>query len=65
MCMACRNGHTEIVDLLVKAGANIHLAATEVFTCYDTLMLCDPDLPCHVFFMNTILRVGVNISHIE
>ena len=26
---ASQNGHTEIVDLLVQAGADIHLATTE------------------------------------
>ena len=27
---ASQNGHTEVVDLLVQAGADIHLATTEV-----------------------------------
>ena len=30
---ASQNGHTEVVDLLVQAGADIHLATTEVCTC--------------------------------
>ena len=28
--VASRNGHTKVVDLLIKAGADIHLASTEV-----------------------------------
>ena len=28
--------HSEVVDLLVQAGANIYLAADEVYTCYYT-----------------------------
>ena len=28
--VASQNGHTEVVDLLVQAGADIHLATTEV-----------------------------------
>ena len=32
--VASQNGHTEVVDLLVHTGANIHLAtADEVYTC--------------------------------
>ena len=27
--VACLNGHTEVVDLLVQAGADIHLATTD------------------------------------
>ena len=27
--VASQNGHTEVVDLLVQAGANIHLATTD------------------------------------
>ena len=30
MYVASQNGHTEVVDLLVEAGANIHLATTKV-----------------------------------
>ena len=29
MYAASKNGHTEVVDLLVQAGADIHLATTE------------------------------------
>ena len=28
---ASQNGHTDVVDLLVQAGADIHLATTEVY----------------------------------
>ena len=31
--VASQNGHTEVVDLLVQAGADIHLATTKVCTC--------------------------------
>ena len=31
VCVACCKGHTDVVDLLVKAGADIHLASTEVW----------------------------------
>ena len=34
---ASHNGHTDVVDLLVRAGADVHLATTEVhvyvYTC--------------------------------
>ena len=30
MYAASQDGHTEVVDLLVQAGADIHLATTEV-----------------------------------
>ena len=29
VCTASKNGHTEVVDLLVQAGADIHLATTD------------------------------------
>ena len=29
MFIASQNGHAEVVDLLVQAGANIHLATTD------------------------------------
>ena len=28
---ASQNGHTDVVDLLVRAGADVHLATTEVY----------------------------------
>ena len=28
--LASKNGHTEVVDLLVRAGADVHLATTKV-----------------------------------
>ena len=31
--VASHKGHTEVVDLLVQSGADIHLATTEVCTC--------------------------------
>ena len=34
--VACQKGHTDVVDLLVKAGADIDLATTEVYM-YITL----------------------------
>ena len=34
---ASHNGHTDIVDLLVQAGADIHLATTEVYTLIHTV----------------------------
>ena len=33
LCVACVYGHTDVVDLLVRAGADVHLATTEVFIC--------------------------------
>ena len=30
--VACTNRHTDVVDLLVEAGADIHLATTEVYS---------------------------------
>ena len=30
LCVACVYGHTDVVDLLVRAGADVHLATTEV-----------------------------------
>ena len=30
---ASQNGHMDVVDLLVQAGADIHLATTEVYKC--------------------------------
>ena len=29
MYAASKNGHTEVVDLLVQAGADVHLASTD------------------------------------
>ena len=37
MYAASENGHTEVVDLLVQAGADIHLATTEVHVCTHTV----------------------------
>ena len=34
--VASQNGHTDVVDLLVRAGADVHLATTEVYA----YMLC-------------------------
>ena len=34
---ASENGHTEVVDLLVQAGADIHLATTKVLASTHTL----------------------------
>ena len=31
VCIASYNGHTDLVDLLVEAGADIHLAETKVY----------------------------------
>ena len=36
MYYASQEGHPDIVDLLVQAGADIHLAETEVITCQYT-----------------------------
>ena len=29
--VASENGHTDVVDLLVRAGADVHLATTQVY----------------------------------
>ena len=29
--VASQNGHTDVVDLLVRAGADVHLATSEVY----------------------------------
>ena len=34
---ASQNGHTDVVDLLVQAGADIHLAVPEVYTLIHTV----------------------------
>ena len=34
--VASQNGHTEVVDLLVQAGADIHLASTKVYVHVST-----------------------------
>ena len=34
---ASHNGHTDVVDLLVQAGADIHLATTEVHVSTHTV----------------------------
>ena len=31
MYVACQEGHTDVVDLLVKTGVDIHLSTTEVY----------------------------------
>ena len=36
MYFASQEGHPDVVDLLVQAGADIHLATTEVYTCQYT-----------------------------
>ena len=36
MYFASQEGHPDVVDLLVQAGADIHLAETEVYTCEYT-----------------------------
>ena len=35
--VASENGHTDVVDLLVQAGADIHLADPEVYTLIRTV----------------------------
>ena len=37
MYVASQEGHTEVVDLLVQAGADTHLASTEVHVSTDTV----------------------------
>ena len=37
MYVASQNGHTEVVDLLVQAGADIHLATTKVHVSTHTV----------------------------
>ena len=37
MCAASQEGHTDVVDLLVQAGSDIHLAETEVHASTHTL----------------------------
>ena len=37
VCVASQNGHTEVVDLLVQAGADIHLATTKVHVSTHTV----------------------------
>ena len=39
---ASQNGHTDVVDLLVRAGADVHLATTEVFA----YTLCGQVITC-------------------
>ena len=34
--IASQEGHPDVVDLLVQAGADIHLAEPEVYTCQYT-----------------------------
>ena len=35
MYVASQNGHPDVVDLLVQAGADIHLTETEVHTVFS------------------------------
>ena len=37
--VASRNGHTDVVDLLFQAGADIHLATTEVYTVFSLAVI--------------------------
>ena len=50
---ASENGHTEIVDLLVRAGADVNQATTQVYTCIRT---CTCSL-AHDLDMLTLLSV--------
>ena len=37
--VASHNGHTDVVDLLVQAGADIHLATTKVYINTHSVLL--------------------------
>ena len=50
--IASQNGHTEVVDLLVQAGADIHLATTKVHVSTHTVF-------CSVA---TVLEINVSFS---
>ena len=51
---ACENGHTEVVDLLVQAGADIHLATTD-----------EVNINTHTVFSSVAAVVETNVRFIE
>ena len=53
VCAASQEGHTEVVDLLVQAGADIHLATTEV------------QVSTHTVFSSVATVVETNVRLIE
>lgn len=59
--VASQNGHTDVVDLLVKAGADIHLANTNVslqITVFKHLYpICVRSLLLHPMFLYNRLAV--------
>ena len=54
------NGHTDIVDLLVRAGADVHLSTTEVLPLYKVVSVSHSML--HLLFMCHDMRLAVILS---
>ena len=54
MYVASRNGHTEVVDLLVQAGADINLANTD-----------EVHVSTHTVFSSVAAVVETNVRFIE
>ena len=52
--VASQNGHTEVVDLLVQAGADIHLATTD-----------EVHVSTHTVFSSVAAIVETNVRLIE
>ena len=52
VCAASQNGHTEVVDLLVHAGADIHLSSTKVHVSTHTVSSSVAAfVPVHISFL--------------
>ncbi|CAI8051569.1 Protein TANC2 [Geodia barretti] len=56
---ASQNGHTDVVDLLVQAGADIHLATTE----YGSVPLGIAAAKGHTETVQRLLELGANPNH--
>ena len=69
MFVASLNGHTDVVDLLIQAGADINLATTEVcnkshpYVPYMTLYLMHMQITCILKWQVTQVNVCTVASH--
>ena len=62
---ASQNGHTDVVDLLVKAGAEIDMATTEVRTHKSIAKQMHTSLDAYVKMGDVPLGIAAQMGHVQ